>query len=184
MNNGNGTEWVKARRRAMIPLDDRFRVSRSLRARVRSARFTIRFDTAFSHVIRACAAPTAGRPATWLDRDIITIFDDLHRAGHAHSVEAWLLGPSGDELVGGLYGLALGGAFCGESMFSRPDHGGTDASKVCLVALVEHLRRRGFTLLDAQLISPHIEQFGAYEVSAQEYRRMLDSAATLPVLWS
>ena len=183
MDNGRGAEWVKPRRRALIPLGDRFTISRSLAARVRSNRFTVLEDTAFARVIRACAEPAPGRQETWLNPTIIEAFEVLHQAGHAHSVEAWLPSPGGPVLVGGLYGLAIGGAFCGESMFSRPDLGGTDASKVCLVHLVEHLRRRQFVILDAQIMNPHIARFGAYEVPSREYDSMLAAAVTMNVTW-
>ena len=161
--------------RCVIPLDERFHVSRSLAQRVRSGRFEIRIDTAFAQVIRACAAerPDGG---TWIDPVIIRSFERLHAAGHAHSVEAWRDG----ALVGGLYGVAIGGAFFGESMFSLPERGGTDASKVCLVHLVERLRARGFALLDSQYSNPHISRFGAQEIAESEYLRRLAAAVELP----
>lgn len=168
-------EWVQPQRRAVIPLDDRFRVPRSLRARVRSGRFTVTTDTAFAEVIRACA----DRGDTWLAPEIIDAFDLLHAAGHAHSIEARLEG----RLVGGLYGLCLGRVFAGESMFSRPDLGGTDASKACLVALVERLRAAGFVLLDAQLANPHLEQFGMYEMPREEYLAILADHGNAAVPW-
>lgn len=173
---GRRVNWVQPEMRGIIPLDDRFRVSRSLRQRVKSGRFRVVVDTAFGEVIRACAEP--GRGGTWLHPDIIETFDLLHRAGHAHSVEAWLETPGGGRtLVGGLYGLQLGGVFCGESMFSRPASGGTDASKVCLVHLVERLRARGFALLDAQLTNDHLEQFGLFEMPREAYLETLDAHA-------
>ena len=158
-------QWVQPERRFLLPLDDSFHVPQTLRRRVRSARFEITCDTDFGAVIRACADTKPGREETWLDPSIIDAFDLLHRAGHAHSIEARLDG----QLVGGLYGLALGSAFCGESMFSRPDLGGTDASKVCLVHLVAHLRRCGFSTLDAQLPNPHLARFGAFDMPRAEY---------------
>lgn len=172
-------EWVQPHERGLLPLDERFRVPRSLRQRVRSGKFIITCDRAFGRVIRECGSPSPGRERTWLCPEIIDLFEALHAAGHAHSVEAWI----NDSLVGGLYGLALGGAFCGESMFSRPDLGGTDASKVCLVHLVEHLRVQGFVLLDAQLHNEHLEQFGLYEVPMNEYAGVLKNAAALGVEW-
>lgn len=161
--------------RCVIPLDGRFHVPQSLARRVRSGRFEIRIDTAFAHVIRACAAerPDGG---TWIDPIIIRSFEHLHAAGHAHSVEAWREG----TLVGGLYGVAIGGAFFGESMFSLPERGGTDASKVCLVHLVHRLRVRGFALLDSQYSNPHIMRFGAQEITESEYLRQLAAAVDLP----
>jgi leucyl/phenylalanyl-tRNA--protein transferase len=172
-------EWVQPHERAVLPLDTTFHVHRTLRQRVRSGRFRVTCDRAFREVIRACARPAAGREQTWLCDEIIALFDALHDAGHAHSIEAWI----GDELVGGLYGLAIGGAFCGESMFSRPEIGGTDASKVCLVHLVEHLRARGFTLLDAQLHSNHLEQFGLFVAPMSEYLELLRDAVARDVTW-
>lgn len=161
--------------RCVIPLDRRFRVSESLARRVRSGRFEIRVDSSFSDVIRACAAERPG-DATWINPTIIRSFERLHAAGHAHSVEAWRDG----ELVGGLYGVAIGGAFFGESMFSLPARGGTDASKVCLVHLVARLRERGFALLDSQYSNPHIMRFGAQDIAESEYLRLLASAISLP----
>lgn len=172
--------------RAIIPLDNGgLRVPRSLRQRVRSGRFTITTDRAFGRVIRACAAPRDDQPeGTWIDERIIAIYEDLHAAGHAHSVEAWLGGAAPDaRLVGGLYGVHLGGLFAGESMFSRPDLGGTDASKVCLVHLWHHIRGRGFTLLDAQFINPHLVRLGAVEISRGEYLRRLGRASGKRTDW-
>ena len=161
--------------RCVIPLDERFHVSGSLAQRVRSGRFAIRINTSFAAVIRACAAerPDGG---TWIDSTIIRSFECLHDAGHAHSVEAWRDG----RLVGGLYGVAIGGAFFGESMFSLPEAGGTDASKVCLVHLVQRLRARGYALLDSQYSNPHILRFGAQEIPESEYLRRLAAAVDLP----
>lgn len=181
-------QWVQPNRRAIIPLDDSFRISRSLRSRVKSRRFLIRCDTAFERVIRACAEPGPGRDETWINDDIIGWYTLLHRAGHAHSIEAYL--PSHDpgsdappELVGGLYGVSLGAAFCGESMFSRPAEGGTDASKVCLVHLVHHLRRAGFTLLDAQIQNAHTDQFGAEHITRAQYLKRLAEARAKTIAW-
>lgn len=177
-------QWVQPLSRGVIPLEEgRFTVSRSLRALVRSGRFTVTSDRAFGRVIRECAAPTDRRPDTWLCPDIIGLFELLHRSGHTHSVEAWLDGPEGPRLVGGLYGLMLGSVFCGESMFSRPELGGTNASKVCLVHLVEHLRAQGFTMLDAQLSNPHLKQFGCYEIDQSEYAERLYAAAAEAREW-
>ncbi len=185
-------QWVQPNRRALIPLDESFRVSRSLRARVRSGKFVIRCDSAFERVIRACAEPGPGRAETWINDDIIAWYTLLHRAGHAHSIEAYVArnrggadaDPGGDlTLVGGLYGVTLGAAFCGESMFSRPALGGTDASKVCLVHLVHHLRRAGFTLLDAQIQNDHTDQFGAVQVVRTKYLELLGEARTKGTAW-
>ena len=182
--------------RAIIPLDDRFHVPKSLAQRVRSGRFTIRTDTAFEHVVRECAKP---RPTegggTWITEDVVRLYAALHRAGHAHSVEAWLAPPTdaragttgtdegGLVLVGGLYGVHLHGLFAGESMFSSPAIGGTDASKVCLVHLVAHLRARGFTLLDTQFTTPHLRRFGATEVPRTRYRSLLRRAMEVRTAW-
>lgn len=174
-----GIDWVQPQRRGIIPLEpDRFRVSRSLRAKVRRGEFSVSSDEAFGEVIRACAAPAEGRGGTWLCAEIVEAFEVLHKAGHAHSVEAWVETEDGERrLVGGLYGLALGSVFCGESMFSRPESGGTDASKVCLVHLVHHLRARGFALLDAQMTNGHLERFGCYEMPREEYLSILREAS-------
>ncbi len=177
--------WVQPQSRALIPLDQRFVVPRSMRARVRSGRFRVTSDRAFDRVIRACARPRPRDSGEWLSEDIVGAFELLHRAGHAHSVEAWLAPAPGEpeRLVGGLYGLAQGSVFSGESMFCRPELGGTDASKVCLVHLVAHLRRRGFTLLDAQLANAHTDQFGTYEVPRADYLSHLNAHRRDVVAW-
>lgn len=159
--------WYDPDPRAIIPLD-RFHVSRSLERTIRQHSFEIRLNTAFTAVIKACAAPALGREETWINDDIIQAYTRLHRLGFAHSVEAW----QGSELVGGLYGVAIGGFFAGESMFSTV----TDSSKVALVYLVEHLRRRRFRLLDTQFMTEHLRRFGAEEISAAEYRQRLGQA--------
>ncbi|HYE62477.1 MAG TPA: leucyl/phenylalanyl-tRNA--protein transferase [Phycisphaerales bacterium] len=175
--------WVQPAQRGVIPLDERFRVSRSLRGVVRSGRFRITSNAAFREVIRACAAPTSSRVDTWINDDIAELFHLLHRSGHAHSIEAWVEGERGPELVGGLYGLVVGSAFCGESMFCRPDRGGSNASKVCLVHLVEHLRRQGFTMLDCQLLNPHLEQFGCYEMPQEAFAERMEEAVKVGAEW-
>jgi leucyl/phenylalanyl-tRNA---protein transferase len=136
----------------------------------RQGRFRMEIDTAFGDVIRACAAEARDPddPGTWIDDEIIESYTALHERGIAHSVEAWLE----DQLVGGLYGVALRGAFFGESMFHRV----TDASKIALIALVERLNARGYVLLDTQWVTPHLEQFGALEVPRDDYLRLLDQA--------
>ncbi len=144
---------------------ERFRVSRSLRQIIRRRAFEVRVDAAFEQVIRACADRPEG---TWISPEIIRVYTRLHHAGLAHSVETWQDG----RLVGGLYGVALGGAFFGESMFHRV----SNASKVALVALVERLRARGYQLLDTQWSTPHLERFGAIEIPRSEYLRRLDRA--------
>ncbi len=160
-------EWFSPDPRAVLPLED-FHVPHALRRLVRRKPFEITIDKAFSEVIRACAE----RENTWINRDIIDSYTRLHELGHAHSVETW----KENRLAGGLYGVAVGGAFFGESMFHRV----TDASKIALVALVEHLREKKFTLLDAQWTTPHLEQFGAIEISREQYLKLLGRAVELP----
>ena len=164
-------QWFSPDPRAVLPLDT-FHCPRTLRQRVRRGEFDVRFDTAFERVIRACSEPRPDHPDTWINREIVAAYTELHRQGIAHSVEAWREG----RLVGGLYGVAQGGAFFGESMFHRPDLGGTDASKVCLVHLVDHLRERGFALLDVQMNSPHMRRFGVIDIPRRRYLRYLEEA--------
>ena len=162
-------QWIAPDDRGILPLDA-FHIPRSLKKTLRREVFHIRFDTAFAQVMEKCAETAADRDDTWINDEIIRLFVDLHRRGLAHSVESWRDG----KLVGGLYGLALGGAFFGESMFSRE----TDASKVALVHLVAALRHGGFCLLDTQFITDHLGRFGAQEIPRAEYHRLL--AAALP----
>lgn len=150
--------------RGILPLE-RFHVPRRLARTVRSNLYTVKVDTAFEAVVEACAAERPLRPETWINRPIQQLYGDLYRVGLAHSVEAWLEG----ELVGGLYGVALGGAFFGESMFSTA----RDASKVALVHLAARLIVGGYRLLDAQFMTEHLAQFGAREIGRDEYRRRL-----------
>ena len=159
--------WVDPRLRGVIPLE-RFHVPRRLRRTVRSKRFEVTFDRDFHAVIEACADATKSRPQTWINERIITLYTSLYHMGHAHSVECWRDG----VLAGGLYGITLGGAFFGESMFSLAN----DASKVALVHLVARLRAGGFTLLDSQFITSHLSQFGAREIPRATYRRRLAEA--------
>ncbi len=166
--------WYSPDPRAILPLDN-VKFSRSLLKRVRRGDYRITHDQAFEAVIRGCAAPRLGAADTWISEPIIRVFTALHTMGYAHSVEAWAASEAegGEErLVGGLYGIALGRAFFGESMFSRA----TDASKVCLVHLVEHLRAHGFTLLDVQFNNPHMAQFGVVEIPRREYLARLQDA--------
>ncbi len=155
--------WVEPRRRAIIPLDG-FRMSRSLRKTIRADAFRVTRDTAFAAVLRHCA----DREETWINADIEASFNHLHRLGHAHSVECW----QDEELVGGLYGVKLGGAFFGESMFSLR----TDASKVALAWLVARLRVGGFRLLDCQFMTEHLRSLGAVEIPQKDYVTLLESA--------
>lgn len=158
---------IDPERRGVIPLD-RFHVSRRLARTVRGDAFDVRFDTAFHRVVLECAAAGPGRMETWINQPIEDLYLQLHAVGHAHSVECWQEG----ELVGGLYGVSLNGAFFGESMFSRR----RDASKVALVHLVARLIAGGFQLLDAQFMTDHLEQFGAEEISRTAYHRRLKQA--------
>jgi len=172
--------WYCADPRGVIPLDDRFHVPESLTRVVRSERFEIRSDTDFEGVMRSCAAPRPKEKMTWISEEMIGAYVQLHREGWGHSVEAWRADEGGRmRMVGGLYGIAIGGVFFGESMFSRADQGGRDASKVCLVALVMHLRSRGYALLDAQAVNPHLKQFGCMAVPMQTFQAMLHEALAL-----
>ena len=159
--------WVRPETRGVIPLDG-FHLPKSLRKVIRQRRFDIRVDHDFEAVIDACAEARAGRKSTWINAPIREAYVELHRRGHCHSVEAW----SGDALVGGLYGVSLGRAFFGESMFSRE----TDASKVCLAHLVERLRERDFVLLDTQFTTEHLKRFGAIDVPRGRYEKLLKEA--------
>jgi leucyl/phenylalanyl-tRNA--protein transferase len=159
-------EWFAPDPRAILPLA-KFHVPHALERVVKKKTFDIKIDSRFGDVMRACAR----REDTWINREIIESYVQLHKLGYAHSVEAWSEG----KLAGGLYGVAIGGAFFGESMFHRV----TDASKVALVALVEHLRARKFVLLDTQWVTPHLAQFGAVEISRDRYLRMLGQAVEL-----
>ncbi|KAA3504247.1 MULTISPECIES: leucyl/phenylalanyl-tRNA--protein transferase [Rhizobium/Agrobacterium group] len=165
--------WVEPEIRGIIPLND-FHVSKSLTKAIRKKPFDIRFNTAFEAVMAGCAAEAPDRPSTWINATIRKLYTELHQIGHAHSVEAW----DGKELVGGLYGVSLGAAFFGESMFSRR----TNASKICLVHLVERLKTSGFVLLDTQFTTEHLKTFGAIDVPKQEYAKILDLAVNRPSL--
>ncbi|TXC70003.1 leucyl/phenylalanyl-tRNA--protein transferase [Sphingomonas ginsenosidivorax] len=165
--NAASVYWVEPRRRAILPLDG-FRLSKSLRKRVVSDRFRVTVDTAFEQVVQLCAESVEGRPDTWINAGIERVFLTLHAMGFAHSVECW----DGDRLVGGLYGLALGRAFFGESMVSRA----TDASKVALASLVARLKAGGFTLLDCQFQTAHLASLGAVEIARADYVALLSAA--------
>jgi leucyl/phenylalanyl-tRNA--protein transferase len=166
--------WIEPRRRGILPLET-FHVPRSLRKVVRQARFEIRVDSAFAQVIAACAASRPERPRTWLNDELVAMYCALHDLGYAHSVEAWADG----QLAGGLYGVSLGAAFFGESMFARQ----RDASKVALVELVERLRAGGYRLLDTQFVTDHLRRFGAMEVSRPAYRALLRDAVETPAIF-
>jgi leucyl/phenylalanyl-tRNA---protein transferase len=159
--------WIDPDPRGVLPLGG-FHVSRRLRRTLRGGHYEIRVDSAFEAVMRGCAAATEQRPKTWINDEILRLYGALFETGFAHSVEAWQEG----ELVGGLYGVALRGAFFGESMFSRA----SDASKVALVHLVARLIKGGFRLLDTQFVTDHLRGFGAIEVPRGEYHRLLEAA--------
>ena len=159
--------WVRPETRGVIPLDG-FHVPKSLRKVIRQGRFDIRIDSDFEGVIDACAEQREERKSTWINAPIREAYVGLFGRGHCHSVEAWRDG----KLVGGLYGVRLGRAFFGESMFSKE----TDASKVCLVHLVERLVERGFALLDTQFTTDHLKRFGAVDVPHARYERLLEKA--------
>jgi leucyl/phenylalanyl-tRNA--protein transferase len=172
MDNGAGLAWYSSRRHALIPLDERFHTPHSLRRALNSGRFEVRLNADFAGVIEGCrSGGRAPRDGEWISEELGQIYTALHRAGVVHSFETWVDG----RLAGGVLGLALGGAFIGESMFHRV----TDASKVALVRLVEHLRSRGFKLFDAQIQNPHLARFGAFEVGEREYARLLSRAVKL-----
>lgn len=164
--------WFRPPRRGIMPLDERFHVSRSLARTIRRGQFVCTIDRCFDDVVRLCADRADGE-ATWISPEIIIAYARLHTMGFAHSFEAWPADRVGSaEPVGGLYGVALGGAFFGESMF----HTTTDAGKVALVSCVRHLRRRGFTLFDVQWTTPNLKRFGAYETPHRRYLAMLHEA--------
>lgn len=163
--------WYLPDPRGIIPLDSFHaprRLMRSMRTALADGRISFSVNAAFGAVMRECAAPRPGHPDTWINDEILSLYGELHAMGHAHSVEVW----QGELLVGGLYGVSLGAAFFGESMFSRA----RDASKMALVYLVERLKARGFTLLDTQFLTPHLAQFGATEISDAAYQVLLADA--------
>ena len=166
--------WVSPDKRGILPLD-KLHVPRRLARTLRAERFTLTADMAFRDVMEACAAPGPGRPESWINDEILRLYTALHAGGHAHSIECWQDG----ELAGGLYGVRLGAAFFGESMFSRR----RDASKVALVHLVEGLKRGGFILLDTQFLTAHLARFGAIEVPRQQYLMKLNTALNREALW-
>ena len=163
--------WIDPELRGVLPLD-RLHVPRRLRRRIRQRPYEVTCDRAFRDVIRGCAKPDRNRPDTWINPLIERLYAELFELGFAHSVECWDEG----DLVGGLYGVSLGGAFFGESMFSRA----SDASKIALVELVIRLRRGGYRLLDTQFNTPHLSQFGVVEIPRDSYRNMLTAAINQP----
>jgi leucyl/phenylalanyl-tRNA---protein transferase len=165
---GENLGWYSSRERALIPLDDRFRYPKSLQRVLNQNRFTVAIDRDFESVVEGCA----DRDSTWISPELKEIYRELHLTGWAHSFETW----QGNELAGGVLGIAIGGAFIGESMFYRIPEG----SKVAMVKLVEWLKERNFLLFDAQMTNPHLERFGAYIVLNHEYRRLLKKAVRQP----
>jgi leucyl/phenylalanyl-tRNA---protein transferase len=167
--------WVSPELRGILPLEN-FHLPHRLARTVRSGRFTVSFDRAFSQVMQECAAPRPGREQSWINSEIIRLYAALAASGHAHSVECWRDG----KLAGGLYGLQLGAAFFGESMFSAE----RDASKVALVHLVAALKQGGFTLLDTQFLTVHLAGFGAMEIPREDYLLLLHDAIRRDAVWT
>jgi leucyl/phenylalanyl-tRNA--protein transferase len=163
--------WVDPEMRGVLPLPD-FHLPRSLAKRIKRGGFDIRVDSAFEAVLEGCAEATSDRPETWINHEIRQLYAGLFQRGNAHSVETWIDG----ELAGGLYGVHLGSAFFGESMFSRA----TDASKIVLAHLIARLRRGGFQLLDTQFVTRHLARFGAIEIPRADYRKLLAAAIRTP----
>ena len=159
--------WVEPDMRGVMPIED-FHTPRSLQKQINKGTYDITFNEAFNAVVKSCAESTEGREQTWINETIRLLYSELHDMDHAHSVEAWYE----DQLVGGLYGVTLGRAFFGESMFSRR----TNASKVALVHLVERLKQRGFILLDTQFSTEHLTKFGTQEVPRDDYEKLLQEA--------
>ncbi|MGI9435369.1 MAG: leucyl/phenylalanyl-tRNA--protein transferase [Geminicoccaceae bacterium] len=167
-------QWIDPHHRGIIPLDS-FHLPRSLKKVIRKKVFEVTANKAFAEVISACAECRDDRPRTWLNDDLIDLYCEVHELGYAHSVECWV----GDRLVGGVYGVSLGSAFFGESMFSRE----RDASKVALAGLVERLIQGGYWLLDTQFVTDHLRQFGALEISRAAYHRRLRDAIDAPAVF-
>ncbi len=167
-------QWIDPHRRGIIPLDS-YHVPRSLKKVMNRGRFEIRSDSAFAQVIETCAQSRPDRPRTWLNDQLIEQYCALHEQRFAHSVECWI----DDRLVGGLYGVSLGGAFFGESMFSRE----RDASKVALIDLIERLNRGGYILLDVQFVTDHLKRFGAIEIPREAYLRRLEEALRIDAVF-
>jgi leucyl/phenylalanyl-tRNA---protein transferase len=166
--------WYDPDPRTIMPLDD-FHVSRRLQRTIRQGKFEIRVDTHFQRVMELCAEPRTTQDKTWINPELIRLYTVLHYYGYAHSVETWQQG----KLVGGVYGVNIGGLFAGESMFSRV----RDASKVALVALVEMLKAKGFTLFDVQFTTEHLKTFGSQEISRDAYKQRLELALQNPLSW-
>ncbi len=159
--------WINPKKRGVIPIND-FKISKNLRKEIKKKKFLITINKDFKGVIKNCAKKTKNRPSTWINKEIIKLYSNLHKIGHAHSIEAW----HQDKLVGGLYGVSLGSAFFGESMFSIM----SNSSKICLVYLLANLKIKKFTLLDTQFVNPHLKKLGAIEISRKKYLKMLGSS--------
>ena len=173
MSEGDGQpiEWYYTNERTLIPLDDHFRYPKSLQRAINQNRFEVRIDSAFEQVVEGCA----DRETTWISKELRSLYFNLHQAGWAHSFETW----QDEKLAGGILGIAIRGVFIGESMFFKIPEG----SKVAMVKLVEHLRSRGYSLFDAQLMNPHLARFGAYEIDDQSYQNLLQKALTKPCVF-
>ena len=156
--------WINPKKRGVIPIND-FKISKNLRKEIKKKKFLITINKDFNGVIKNCAKKTKNRPSTWINKEIIKLYSNLHKIGHAHSIEAWYK----NRLVGGLYGVSLGSAFFGESMFSIM----SNSSKICLIYLLANLKIKKFTLLDTQFINPHLKKLGAIEISKKKYLKML-----------
>lgn len=167
--------WVSPEMRGIIPLDG-FHLSTSLRKAIRKSGFVVKVDTDFDSIIDGCAEPDDGRESTWINATIRSVYGELYRRGIVHTVEVW----DGNELVGGLYGLAIGGAFFGESMFHRR----TNASKMAMAHLVERLKAGGFVLLDTQFLTPHLASLGGVEIPREQYEERLAEALLVQGDWS
>ena len=159
--------WINPKKRGVIPIND-FKISKNLKKEIKKKKFLITINKNFNTVIKNCAKKTKNRPSTWINKEIIKLYSNLHKIGHAHSIEAW----QKNRLVGGIYGVSLGSAFFGESMFSIV----SNSSKVCLVYLLANLKIKGFRLLDTQFINPHLKKLGAIEISRKKYLKMLGNS--------
>jgi len=168
MSEGDGEpiEWYYTNSRTLMPLDQRFRYPKSLQRVLNQNRFEVKIDTAFEEVVAGCA----DRETTWISKELRSLYGNLHKAGWAHSFETW----QDDQLAGGILGISIRGVFIGESMFFKIP----DSSKVAMVKLVEHLRSRGYDLFDVQLMNPHLERFGAFEIDDDSYQSLLKQALT------
>ena len=159
--------WINPKKRGVIPIND-FKISKNLRKEIKKKKFLITINKDFNGVIKNCAKKTKNRPSTWINKEIIKLYSNLHKIGHAHSIEARFQ----NKLVGGLYGVSLGSAFFGESMFSSM----SNASKICLVYLIANLKFKEFTLLDIQFVNPYLKKLGAIEISRKKYLKILGSS--------